>query len=41
MTMLESGDVGGRRLRDVFQGFFSEKALVAGDDDVRKCEQLY
>src|SRR6266540_966890 len=39
MTMLESGDVGERRLRDVFQGFFSEKALVASDDDVRKCEQ--
>jgi|SRR5262245_20127010 len=39
LALLESAYVSERRIRDVFQGFFSEKALVAGDDDVGKGEQ--
>src|SRR5215468_9262654 len=39
LPLLESGDIGERRLRDVFQSFFGEETLVAGDDDVRKGEQ--
>src|SRR5215475_2301426 len=39
MSLLESGDIGERRLRDIFQGFFGEETLMAGDDDIRKGEQ--
>jgi hypothetical protein len=39
LTLLESGDVGERRLRDFFQCFFGKEALVAGDDDIGEGEQ--
>jgi len=38
--LLESGDIGERRLRDALQRFFGEEALMVGDSDVSNCPFL-
>jgi hypothetical protein len=39
LPLLESGDVGERRLSDALQRFFGEETLMAGDDDIGKGAQ--
>jgi hypothetical protein len=39
LPLLESSDIGERRLRDALQRFLGKEALMPGDDDIWKCKQ--